>query len=81
LGKAGEAAFDYFESRKYSPYGILSTGGTTVTKNTYRRWNVPAMTMEKIFHSLLAAGVVTGFSWLEHIRNEFETYNLSKERK
>lgn len=25
LGKAGEAAFDYFESRKYAPYGILST--------------------------------------------------------
>ena len=25
LGKAGEAAFDYFESRKIAPYGLHST--------------------------------------------------------
>lgn len=81
LGKAWEAAFDYFEARKYSPYGILATGWNIPKQQTYRRWNVPAQIMEKTFHSLLSAGVVTWFSWLEHIRNEFETYNLSKERE
>jgi hypothetical protein len=37
--------------------------------------------MELNLNALIAAGVVKGFSWLEKIRNEFETYNLSKERK
>jgi len=81
LGKAWEAAFDRFESRKVSPYGILSTWGNEITKKTYRRWNVPANVMELNLNALIAAGVVKGFSWLEKIRNEFETYNLSKERK
>lgn len=81
LGKAWEAAFDWFESKKISPYGILSTGGNEFTKKTYRRWNVPASKMETNLHTLISAGVVKWFSWLDRIRNEFETYNLSKERK
>lgn len=81
LGKAWEAAFDWFESRKLSPYWILSTWWNEITKKTYRRWNVPASKMEINLHTLMAAWVVTWYSWLEKIRNEFETYNLSKERK
>ena len=81
LGKAGEAAFDYFESRKYSPYGILSTGGATINKTTFRRWNVPTVNQEQTLHTMLAAGIVKWFSWLDFIRNEFETYNLAKERQ
>lgn len=81
LGKAWEAAFDYFESRKYSPYGILSTWWATVKKETFRRWNVPALQQEQTLHTMLAAGVVKWFSWLDFIRNEFETYNLAKERQ
>ncbi|HPC34084.1 MAG TPA: hypothetical protein PLP73_00330 [Candidatus Absconditabacterales bacterium] len=81
LGKAGEAALDWFENRKIAPYGILSTGGNEFTKKTYRRWNVPANIMETNLHSLMAASVVRGYSWLEHIRNEFETYTLAKQRK
>ena len=37
--------------------------------------------MESVLHALMAAGVVTGFSWLEFIRNEFDTYVLAKERR
>ena len=81
LGKAWEAAFDYFESRKFMPYWIISTGGNNVNKQTYRRWNVPEQILEKTLHTMMSAGVVTWFSWLDNIRNEFETYNLSKERK
>ena len=81
LGKAWEAAFDYFESRKLMPYWIISTGGNNVNKQTYRRWNVPEQILEKTLHTMMSAGVVTWFSWLDNIRNEFETYNLSKERK
>lgn len=81
LGKAWEAAFDYFESRKLAPYWILSTWWQTINKQTYRRWNTPEPLLEKNLHSLMAAWVIRGFSWLEHIRNEFETYNLAKERK
>lgn len=81
LGKAWEAAFDWFESKKVSPYWILSTGWSTVTKVTYRRWNVPAVVMETNLHTLMSAWIIRWFSWLEKIRNEFDTYNLSKERK
>lgn len=81
LGKAWEAAFDWFENKKLSPYGILSTWGSEITKKTYRRWNVPASVMESNLNALISWWVVKWFSWLERIRNEFETYNLSKERK
>lgn len=81
LWKAWEAAFDYFEARKTSPYWLLSTWWNTVNKITFRRWNVPASEQEKNLHSLMAAGLVTWYSRLDNIRNEFETYNLSKERK
>jgi len=80
LGKAWEAAFDRFESRKIAPYGVLSTWWSELTKKTYRRWNVPASIMESNLHSLMASGNVTWFSRLDNIRNEFETYNLSKDR-
>jgi len=80
LGKAWEAAFDWFESKRLSPYGILSTWWSTINKQTYRRWNVPEKIMEKNLHSLMAAKVITWFSRLDNIRNEFETYWLSKER-
>jgi hypothetical protein len=81
LGKAWEAANDFFEQKKLSPYGILSTWGNTLKKVTFRRWHVPAYMQEKNLHSLLSAGVVKWFSWLDKIKNEFDTYNLSKERK
>lgn len=81
LWKAWEAAFDWFENQRVAPYGILSTGWQQSTQKTYRRWNVPANIMEANLHSLMAAGVVKWFSWLEHIRSEFDTYTLTKERK
>lgn len=81
LGKAWEAAFDFLEAKKLSPYWIISTGWSTINKQTYRRWNVPEQLLEKTLHSMMAAWIVTWFSWLDNIRNEFETYNLSKERK
>jgi len=81
LGKAGEAAFDYMEAKKLSPYWIISTGGSAVKEQTYRRWNVPEAMLENTLHTMMSAGVITWFSWLDRIRNEFETYNLSKERK
>lgn len=81
LWKAWEAAFDWFENKRVAPYGILSTGWQQSTQKTYRRRNVPANVMESNLHSLMAAWVVKWFSWLEHIRSEFETYALTKERK
>ena len=81
LWKAWEAAFDWFENQRVYPYGILSTGWQQATEKTSRRWNVPANIMEANLHSLMAAWVVRGFSWLEYIRTEFETYTLTKERR
>lgn len=81
LWKAWEAAFDWFENQRVAPYGILSTGWSQMTEKTFRRWNVPANIMEANLHSLMAAGVVTWFSWLDNIRTEFETYTLTKERR
>lgn len=81
VGKAWEAALDRFEMRGYHPYAILSTGWQNINKVTHRRWNVPEPVLEKNLKAMLSAKVVTGYSWLEYVRNEFETYWLSKDRK
>ena len=80
-GKAGIALYDYLSGKWYSPYWIYATSWMDVTKRTYREWSIPKNSMETWLQFAMSHGIITWYSFLENIKNEFETYSLANERK
>lgn len=81
LGKWGGVLRDYYKSREVYVYGILSTWWANANKKSYRELNVPKENLSKLLVATIASWQISGYSWLENIRNEFETYDLANERK
>lgn len=75
--------YDFLDGqKKIFCYGLYAIGGNTpIIKDSYRVWKVSKSHMETLLYTSISTGRLYGFSWLENIRNEFETYDLAKNRR
>lgn len=81
LGKVWSWLHDYMITKKIYAYGVNNTGGATITQVTSRIYNMPVNILEGNMKNLMNSSILTWFSRLDHIRNEFETYEASKTRE
>lgn len=81
LWKAGIALYDLFVSKWLMPYWIYNTGEFSVNKSANRIYNMWVKYLESNLQTFISSWVLVWYSWLDWIRNEFDTYTDSKTRK
>jgi len=81
VGKAGIGMFDLLNSRQMYPYWVQSTGSGTINNPSPRLYNIGNNVLEWNLKNIMNTKTLNGFSWLDNIRHEYETFEASKTRQ
>jgi hypothetical protein len=80
-GKAGIWMFDYMNSKAIYPYGVGSTWWNVINNPSPRLYNIANTILEWNLKNIMNTGIIKWYSWLDYIRNEYETFEASKTRQ
>ena len=81
LWKGWQVVFDYYRDKWLKPYWVYSTWWREINKKSYREYLVPKWELESLLATAIDEQKVIWFTFLDHIKDEFETYEAAEERK